>query len=56
MGQAFNCYQNIIEKNDNNNPVEIFEDVNNHVEDIRQEVLQKYKFEADRLTKINLGL
>lgn len=38
--EAINCYQNIIEKNDNNNPVEIFEDVNNHVEDIRQEVLQ----------------
>ena len=34
-------YQNTIQKNGNNNdnPVEIFEDVNNHVEDIRQEVL-----------------
>jgi hypothetical protein len=27
-------------KNENDNPVEIFEDVNNHVEDIRQEVLR----------------
>ena len=34
-------YENAIQKsgNNNDNPVEIFEDVNNHVEDIRQEVL-----------------
>ena len=41
--EAIDYYQNIIQKNGNNNdnPVEIFEDVNNHVEDIRQEVLNR---------------
>ena len=38
---ANNYYNNnVIQKNENENPVEIFEDVNNHVEDIRQEVLK----------------
>ena len=31
-------YHSLIKKYENNNPVEIFEDINNHVEDIRQEV------------------
>ena len=41
LKEAMDYYQNSIQKNGNNNdnPVEIFEDVNNHVEDIRQEVL-----------------
>ena len=50
--EAINCYQNIIEKNDNNNPVEIFEDVNNHVEDIRQEVLQNNNQNRGELIEI----
>ena len=40
LNQAINYYNNVIKKNENDNPVEIFEDVNNHVEDIRQEVLR----------------
>lgn len=40
LNEAINYYNNIIKKNENDNPVEIFEDVNNHVEDIRQEVLR----------------
>ena len=39
LNEAINYYNNVIKKNENDNPVEIFEDVNNHVEDIRQEVL-----------------
>ena len=40
LNEAMDYYNNIISKNGNNdNPVEIFEDVNNHVEDIRQDVL-----------------
>ena len=39
LNEAINYYNNLIKKNENDNPVEIFEDVNNHVEDIRQEVL-----------------
>ena len=41
LKEAMDYYQNVIQKNGNNNdnPVEIFEDVNNHVEDIRQEVI-----------------
>ena len=39
LNEAINYYKNVIKKNENDNPVEIFEDVNNHVEDIRQEVL-----------------
>ena len=50
--EAINCYQNILEKNDNNNPVEIFEDVNNHVEDIRQEVLQNNNQNRGELIEI----
>ena len=40
LNEAINYYNNVIKKNENDNPVEIFEDVNNHVEDIRQEVLR----------------
>jgi centriolar protein POC1 len=36
LKDALDYYQNMIKKNNNDNPVEIFEDVNNHVEDIRQ--------------------
>jgi len=39
LNEAINYYNNVVKKNDNENPVEIFEDVNNHVEDIRQEVI-----------------
>ena len=39
LNEAINYYNNAIKKNGNDNPVEIFEDVNNHVEDIRHEVL-----------------
>jgi hypothetical protein len=43
LKEAMDYYENEIEKsgNNNDNPVEIFEDVNNHVEDIRQEVLNR---------------
>ena len=44
LNEAINYYNNIIKKNGNDNPVEIFEDVNNHVEDIRQEVLMNKEF------------
>ena len=39
LKEAMDYYNNIIKKDNNDNPVEIFEDVNNHVEDIRQEVM-----------------
>ena len=39
LNEAINYYNNVVKKNENENPVEIFEDVNNHVEDIRQEVI-----------------
>ena len=39
LKEALDYYQNTIKKNNNDNPVEIFEDVNNHVEDIRQEAI-----------------
>ena len=39
LNEAINYYNNVVKKNDNENPVEIFEDVNNHVDDIRQEVI-----------------
>ena len=35
-----NYYNTFEKKNENDNPVEIFEDVNNHVQDIRQEVMK----------------
>ena len=41
LNDALNYYNNLIKKNESDNPVEIFEDVNNHVEDIKQEVLNK---------------
>ena len=44
LNEAINYYNNVIKKNGNDNPVEIFEDVNNHVEDIRQEVLMNKEF------------
>ena len=44
LNEAINYYINVIKKNENDNPVEIFEDVNNHVEDIRQEVLMNKEF------------
>ena len=44
LNEAINYYNNVIKKNENDNPVEIFEDVNNHVEDIRQEVLMNKEF------------
>ena len=40
LKEVMDYYQNMTNKNNNENPVEIFEDVNNHVEDIRQEVMQ----------------
>ena len=40
LNEAINYYNNVVKKNENENPVEIFEDVNNHVEDIRQEVIK----------------
>jgi len=39
LNEAINYYNNVVKKNDNENPVEIFEDINNHVDDIRQEVI-----------------
>ena len=44
LNEAINYYNNVVKKNENDNPVEIFEDVNNHVEDIRQEVLMNKEF------------
>ena len=41
LNDALNYYNNLIKKNESDNPVEIFEDLNNHVEDIKQEVLNK---------------
>lgn len=35
LKEAMDYYQNNFKKNNNDNPVEIFEDVNNHVEDIK---------------------
>ena len=40
LNEAINYYNTLVKKNENENPVEIFEDVNNHVEDIRQEVIK----------------
>ena len=48
LKEAMNYYQNSVQKNDNDNPVEIFEDVNNHVEDIRQEVLNNKNQDLNR--------
>ena len=48
LNEAINYYNNVVKKNENENPVAIFEDVNNHVEDIRQEV-QKIQTEKIKL-------
>ena len=53
LKEAMDYYHSMIQKNnDNDNPVEIFEDANNHVEDIKQEVMNNKNLNRNEIIDI----